>query len=98
VTLFLELFIEAVVTGQHQKACPMTIIPDPQPPYHEAPSSMLDTAAGLVKVIAALLGTILLIWIFVGIGGRLADSARLTDSVDPDAVPLVAMQTVGPAP
>jgi hypothetical protein len=76
----------------------MTIIPDPQPPYQEAPPSMLDTAAGLVTVISALLGTILLIWIFVGIGGRLTNTARLTDSVDPDAVPLVAMLTVGPAP
>jgi hypothetical protein len=76
----------------------VTIIPDHRPPYHEAPPSMLDTAAGLVTVIAALLGTILFIWIFVGVGGRLTDYARLTDSVDPDAVPLVAMQAVGPAP
>jgi hypothetical protein len=75
----------------------MTIL-DPRPPCDEPPPSMLDTAAGLLTVIAALLGTILLIWIFVGIGGRLTDTARLTDSVDPDAVPLVAMQAVGPAP
>jgi hypothetical protein len=43
------------------------------------------------------LGTILLIWILIGIGGRSTDSARLTDSVDPDAVPIVAMQAVGHA-
>jgi len=63
----------------------------------EQPSSMLDTAAGSLRVIAAFLGTILFIWIFVGISGRLTDSARLTDSVDPDAVPLVAMQATSPA-
>jgi hypothetical protein len=72
----------------------MTIIPDPGPPCHEPPSSILDTASGTLRVIAALLGTILLIWIFVGVGGRLTDSARLTDSVDPDAVPIVTMQAV----
>ena len=48
-------------------------------------------------VIAAALGTILLIWIFVGIGGSLTNSARLTNSVDLDAVPLVAMQATSPA-
>ena len=63
----------------------------------EQPSSMLDTAAGSLRVIAALLGTILFIWIFVGISGRLTNSARLTDSVDPDAVPLVAMRATSPA-
>ena len=63
----------------------------------EQPSSVLDTAAGLLRVIAALLGTILFIWIFVGVSGGLTDSARLTDSVDPDAVPLVAMQANSPA-
>ena len=63
----------------------------------EQPSSMLDTAAGSLRVIAALLGTILFIWIFVGISGRLTNSARLTNSVDPDAVPLVAMQATSPA-
>lgn len=62
----------------------MTIIPNPQPPYHEPPPSMLDTAAGSLRALAAVLGTILLIWFLVGIGGRLTDSARLTDSVDPD--------------
>ena len=66
-------------------------------PCREQPSSMLDTASGALMVIAAALGTILLIWIFVGIGGSLTDSARLTDSVDPDAVPLVAMQATSPA-
>jgi len=63
----------------------------------EQPSSMLDTAAGSLRVIAALLGTILFIWIFVGISVRLTASARLTDSVAPDAVPLVAMQATSPA-
>jgi hypothetical protein len=75
----------------------MAVVPDPRTPYSGPPSSILDTASGTLRVIAALLGTILLIWIFVGIGGA-TDSARLTDSVDPDAVPLVAMQAVGPAP
>jgi hypothetical protein len=50
---------------------------------------MLDTAVGNLIVIAAAIGTILLIWIFVGIGARV--------SVDPDAVPLVETQAVGPA-
>jgi hypothetical protein len=58
---------------------------------------MLDTAAGSLRALAAVLGTILLIWILVGFGGRLTDSPRLTDSVDPDAVPLVAMQAAEPA-
>ena len=75
----------------------MAPVPDPRTPCREPPSSMLDTASGSLRVIAAVLGTILLIWIFVGIGGA-TNSARLTNSVDPDAVPLVAMQAVGPAP
>jgi hypothetical protein len=64
----------------------MPIIPDPQLLCHEPPPSMLDTAAGTLRVIAALLGTILLIWIFVGIGGA-TDSARLTGSVGPGRCP-----------
>ena len=74
------------------RRCPMAVIPDPRTSHYEPPPSMLDTAAGSLIVIAAALGTILLIWIFVGIG------ARVTDLVDPDAVPLVETQPVGPAP
>jgi len=73
------------------RRCSMAVIPDPRTSHYEPPPSMLDTAAGSLIVIAAALGTILLIWIFVGIG------ARVTDSVDPDAVPLVERQAVGPA-
>jgi hypothetical protein len=73
----------------------MTVIPDPQPPYIERPSSMLDTAAGPLTALATVPGTILLIWILVGVGGH---SGRLTDSVDPDAVPLIAMQAGGLSP
>ena len=76
----------------------MAVVPDPRTPCREQPSSMLDTASGSLMVIAAALGTILLIWIFVGIGERLTAPARLTDSVDPDAVPVVAMQAGEPSP
>ena len=71
-------------------------VPDSRPPYHEPPPSMLDTVGGSLRALVAVLGTILLIWILVGFGGRSTNS-RLANSVDPDAVPLVAMQAVGPA-
>jgi hypothetical protein len=85
-----------LLLGSVEWRCPMTIIPDLRSPYHEPPPSMLDTVAGSLRALAAVLGTVLLIWILVGFGGRSTDS-RLADSVDPDAVPLVAMQAVGPA-
>ena len=38
-------------------------------PCREQPSSMLDTASGALMVIAAALGTILLIWILMALAG-----------------------------